>query len=418
MKAFCSLLAALMLNIAVAVSPAQTRTEGIEAARNLKELRTRPETTSSLENLLLQVKQRKLVERLSYGYNGVRAQFGAMATGSGFALGPQFFREDLAGGRIHVNASAMMSTRSWRKYEAGMLAPHLAAGRISLGVEAGKRDYRSLEFYGTGPDSKRTGRTAYRHEDTFVEGVAAFQPIHRFRLGASVGGLWVSVGPTNRKDMASTETVFTDSSAPGLSEETDYLRHSVFSQFDYRDDAAGPKSGGNYVFEYTWYNDRSAGAFGFRRSDLDVQQYIPFFNKTRRLALRARMSMTEPAGGDRIPFYLQPRVGGSDDLRGFRPYRFTDRNAIVYNAEYRWEIFSGLDGTLFFDAGKVMPRRGQLSFADLEVSPGFGLRFNARNRTFMRLDVGFSHEGVGVWFKFNDSFLPRLFGTGTRQPLY
>jgi hypothetical protein len=56
--------------------------------------------------------------------------------------------------------------------------------------------------------------------------------------------------------------------------------------------------------------------------------------------------------------------------------------------------------------------------SNLEVSPGFGLRFNARNRTFIRLDVGFSHEGVGVWLKFNDPFLPLLFGAGTRQPLY
>jgi outer membrane protein assembly factor BamA len=406
-----------MLTAAVALAPAQTRTDEIEAVRNLRVLRAQPETISSLENLLLQVKERKLIERLSYGYNGVRTQFGAMATGSGFAFGPQFFREDLAGGRIRVNASAMISTRSWRKCEAGIIAPQLAAGRLSLGIEAGRRDYRSLEFYGTGPDSKRTGRTAYRHEDTFVEGMAAFQPVRYLRLGATVGGLWVSAGSTNRTDLASTENVFNDSTAPGLSDGTDYLRHSIFSQLDYRDDPAGPKSGGNYVFEYTWYNDRSGGAFGFRRSDLDLQQYIPFFNKTRRIALRARMSMTEP-GTDRVPFYLQPRLGGSDDLRGFRPYRFTDRNAIVYNAEYRWEIFSGLDGALFFDAGKVMPRRGQLSFADLEVSPGFGLRFNARNRTFMRLDFGFSHEGVGVWVKFNDSFLPRLFGTGTRQPLY
>jgi hypothetical protein len=74
-----------------------------------------------------------------------------------------------------------------------------------------------------------------------------------------------------------------------------------------------------------------------------VQQYILFFNKTRRLALRARMTMTDSAAGQQVPFFLQPYLGGSDDLRGFRPYRFTDRNAVVYNAEYRWEIFSGLE---------------------------------------------------------------------------
>ncbi|NLT68133.1 MAG: BamA/TamA family outer membrane protein [Acidobacteria bacterium] len=130
------------------------------------------------------------------------------------------------------------------------------------------------------------------------------------------------------------------------------------------------------------------------------------------------MTMTDAKAGQRVPFFLQPSVGGSDDLRGFRPYRFTGPNAVVYNAEYRWEIFSGLDGALFVDAGKVMSRAGHLAFSDMEVSPGFGFRFNARNRTFMRVDVGFSHEGTAVWLKFNDPFTPLLFGAATRQPQY
>ncbi len=52
-----------------------------------------------------------------------------------------------------------------------------------------------------------------------------------------------------------------------------------------------------------------------------------------------------------------------------------------------------------------------------ESSAGFGFRFNARNRTFLRLDVGFSHEGYQVWFKFNDVFAPRPLGTAGTQPV-
>jgi outer membrane translocation and assembly module TamA len=91
---------------------------------------------------------------------------------------------------------------------------------------------------------------------------------------------------------------------------------------------------------------------------------------------------------------------------------------MVLNAEYRWEVFSGLDGAIFADAGKVFPRRGMLNFGNLESDVGFGLRFNARNATAIRIDVGFSHEGFQVWLKFNDVFLPRRFGTSTGQPLY
>lgn len=411
-------IALLGLVAGVVSAAAQTRTAEIEAARDEKTVQLRPETVSSLERVLLEVKRRKAIERLTAGYNGLRVKLGGMATGSGFAAGPEFFREDFNEGRIRVDASALISTRAWQKYQAGVAAPHLAGDRLYLGVEAVRRDYRSLQYYGTGPDSSRGARTAYRLEDTTLEGTAAVRPARYVRLGGSLGGLWTGIGAGRRDDLASTGTVFNESSAPGLVRQANFLLSSVFGQIDYRDDPLGPKSGGNYVSEYAWYRDQSLGAFSFRRWDIDVQQYIPFFNKSRRLALRARMTATDRVSGNRVPFYLQPYLGGPDDLRGFRPFRFTDRNAVVYNAEYRWEVFSGLDGALFCDAGKVMPYLGRLGMADLEVSPGFGLRFNARNRTFMRLDVGFSHEGTNVWLKFNDPFLPRLFGAGTRQPLY
>jgi hemolysin activation/secretion protein len=104
-------------------------------------------------------------------------------------------------------------------------------------------------------------------------------------------------------------------------------------------------------------------------------------------------------------------AGGSDDLRGFRPYRFYGDHAILMNAEWRWEVFSGMDMAVFADAGKVTMARSDLNLKDLESSVGFGLRFNVRNATFLRVDVGFSHEGFQVWFKFNDIFQQRPFGT-------
>jgi outer membrane protein assembly factor BamA len=108
----------------------------------------------------------------------------------------------------------------------------------------------------------------------------------------------------------------------------------------------------------------------------------------------------EAPDGDIVPFYMQPVVGGSDDLRGFRPYRFRDNNSMVLNAEYRFETFSGLDTALFVDGGKVFPNYRQFNFANLEGSVGFGLRFNVRNAIFLRIDVGFSHEGYMLWIKF------------------
>jgi hypothetical protein len=42
-----------------------------------------------------------------------------------------------------------------------------------------------------------------------------------------------------------------------------------------------------------------------------------------------------------------------------------------------------------------------------------GLRFNVLNNVFLRIDTGFSHEGVQVWLKFGDVFTgtPRRYST-------
>jgi outer membrane protein assembly factor BamA len=230
------------------------------------------------------------------------------------------------------------------------------------------------------------------------------EPWKYLSLGASAGYLLMNVGPGTDKRFVSSEQIFSSAEAVGIDHQTDFFRHSYFAQFDYRDNPGGPRAGGNYTLEYSRYLDRDIGQHSFQRLDMHLQQYVPFFNQRRVVALRARSILTFHDDGQGLPFYMQPRLGGSDDLRGFRPFRFYDDNLLVLNAEYRWETFSGLDMALFADGGKVFPRRANWNFRDLEGSAGFGFRFNVRNSVFLRLDVGFSHEGYQVWVKFNNVF--------------
>jgi outer membrane protein assembly factor BamA len=114
--------------------------------------------------------------------------------------------------------------------------------------------------------------------------------------------------------------------------------------------------------------------------------------------------LTRTADGQEIPFYLQPVVGGSEDLRGFEEARFRDRNMAVFNAEYRWEAFSGLDLALFADAGQVAHRIHQFKFNDMKTAGGVGFRFNTAKSVFLRVDVGYSGEGARMFLKFGHVF--------------
>ena len=399
-------------------APPQTRAEEIEAQRVDKAAHLTPDDVSPLERMARRVKDDHWLERLSYGYNGFRPKIGNMVTGGGFAIGPEYYRNDLGDGKYLVDVSAQASTRGYLKGEAGVGLMKLLDGRSTLSARTTYRNYSSINYYGPGPDSEKTGRSAYRLEDTSAEVIATLTPVRHFNLGGSFGKLWTNVGQGDDDRYISTDLQFTDSTTPGLAHQPDFLRTRAYVQFDTRDFPFGPKSGTNIIFMESWYADRDLDQFSFRKTDVEVQQIIPFLNKTHRVALRAKGAFTDAGSGNRVPFYLQPILGGSDDLRGFRAFRFYDRNMVIYNAEYQWEVFSGLEGAVFFDAGKVMPEWTDLRFSNLETSAGFGLRFNARNATFLRVDVGFSHEGFQVWFKFNDLFNSRKFGTALAQPLY
>ena len=106
-----------------------------------------------------------------------------------------------------------------------------------------------------------------------------------------------------------------------------------------------------------------------------------------------------------MPFFLQPTLGGSEDLRGFREYRFRDRNMVVFNAEYRWEAFSGLDLAAFADAGQVAPEQGIFIFADFQkrlMEQDFG---STRKRaSFCEWISAFLREGRRLFVKFGHVF--------------
>jgi outer membrane protein assembly factor BamA len=392
-----------------------TRAGQIQQAREEKARNLAPDEVSGTERALRRLKEEKILERIAAGYNGFRLKIGNMATGGGFAIGPEYYREELFDGNLMARGAAQISTRAYQKLETQWTLPRLADNRAWIDFYAAHRNYNSINYYGPGPDSEKTARSNYRLEDTYADAVVGVRPARWFNVGGSAGYLWMNVGPGKDNRFASADQYFPG--VPGMQDQTNFLRYAGFVQADYRDNRFGPKSGGNYIVQWTKYDDRDFGLNNFRRLDINLEQYLPIFNKTRVIALRARTALTDTDAGQQVPFYLQPVVGGSDDLRGFRPFRFSGRNMMVMNAEYRWEAFAGMDAAIFADAGKVFERRGQLNFANLESSAGFGFRFNARNQTFLRLDVGFSHEGFQVWFKFNDVFGQHTPGTASAQPI-
>lgn len=412
-------LATFIAGLPLLLAQEETRTAQIEQARQTKAASLKPDEVSRGELLLRRFKDEKYMERFSQGFNGLRAKLGNMVTGGGFAVGPEYFRGDLLRGKLKFRTAGQISSRGYYKFDNQWTLPELAGGRIELDFYTVHHNYSGINYYGPGPDSTKGGRANYRLEDTSTEATGIFRPMKGIAVGGTYGALWANVGPGRDARFISADHIFTPAQAPGIDQQSNFLRYGLFAQHDTRDNPGGAKAGRNLLFQYTWFDDIKLNVHNFRRMDAEVQQFIPFFNRSRVISLRAKTVLTEADGNQSAPFYLQPILGGSEDLRGFRPFRFSDRNMLALNGEYRWEIFAGLDGAIFADGGKVFARRGQLNFKDLEGSWGFGLRGNARNNTFIRVDVAFSHEGFQLWLKFNDVFSQqRRFGAAIAQPVF
>ena len=372
--------------------------------REQKAQQMAPEQVSGIERVLQRIEEKRVVERVIGGSTGWRVRLGGLPTGSGFGAGPEYYRR-LYNDRVIVRTSIRGSTNSFYVMDAGLALPRLASDHAFINFRAGYVNAPRIDYYGEGPDSRKSGRTIYSIEDS---GIEARGGVRHFGRGLGLGLLGsyrrINVGPGRDDRFASTETVYGPTTTPGLLQQSNYGVGGGFVEYDNRDNPGGPRGGGYYGLQYSYYSPLDLSVGHFQRFDVDAQQYFSFTNRRRVIALRGQAVFTDPRANEFVPFYLQPTLGGSDTLRGFRAWRFYDNNRVVMTGEYRWEVFSGLDMALFADYGEVFHRVRDFAFSALEQSYGFGFRFNARNDVFMRIDTGFSREGFQVWWKFSNVF--------------
>jgi outer membrane protein assembly factor BamA len=359
-----------------------SRAETAKAAREEKARNLQKPERGFLENALFEFKERRVLERFQEGRYGFHPLVGGLAPRSGLAGGTYYEKGP-------VRAAAQVSVKGYQKYEVRFTAPKVFTDRFFADFRATHRDYVREPFFGIGENSRVEDLTSYRLEDTNYHG--RFGVSLSKKVKAGVHGGWLD--PNVR--VASGGFAAPDPS---------YGQAGVFLEVDHRDKPGNPRDGGYYAASWTSFVDSKLARFSFDQYDVEANHYFPFLNQRRVIALRARATLTHTATGHDIPFFMQPTLGGSDDLRGFRDYRFRDRNMVAVNAEYRWEAFSGLDLALFGDAGHVAAKAGDLSLARLRTSYGLGFRFNTSRSVFLRADIGFSNEGRRVSLKFNHFF--------------
>ena len=381
-----------------------TRAEEDRAKREAKAAQLIPEKPSKLESILYKIDEDLILQRIFNPPRGFHARFG-IGEGAGFGGGVGYQH---LGVPFDFRASTGGSVKGYFIAEGSLRFPGTQSENLFtwangpyLEVYGRRRDFPQEDFYGIGPDSSEDDRSNFALRDTFVRVTPAVRRGY-LTAGVNLGYLDPSIGSGTDTRMPSTDEIFAPEDVPGLVDQPAFAVLEPFVEFATLDRAIDDRSGGRYRVSFTRYDDRDLDQFTFNRWDVDLRQFITFVHDTRTIALRAWASSSDASGSNTVPFYLEPTLGGSYSLRGFRTYRFRDRAALLLQAEYRWRINEFITGALFYDTGAVGPELGEIG--KLERDYGFGFRAGSRSTVAFRLDVAFGGEGTRILVRFDDVF--------------
>jgi hypothetical protein len=379
----------------------ETRTEQLEQQRAARAREVKPEPRTTIEKTLLYLDENRLIQRTFSPEEGFYPQIGSITTGGGFALGGGY-RKPFANDNLVFNANAAFSLKGYRAGRVELSLPRLAKQTVEIRARVRYRYFPQEDFYGIGPSSKKADRTNYLLEETEYAVQIGWRPRRWLLLASQNAFLNPRIDSGTDSLYPTTEARFTEATAPGLTEQPNFLENGGLVEIDYRDSRGNARSGGRYLVYASRYDDRDDRGFDFTRVAGAVEQYLPIFDKKRVFAFRLAANHLDAGSGSRVPFYYMFPFGGNDTIRGFNDLRFRDTNGWVFNAEYRWEAFSGLDMALFYDLGDVGPRFEDFSLSDAKDSYGLGFRFGTNRAVFLRAEVAFgSGEGTRVFVAFS-----------------
>ena len=372
---------------------------------------------NSLERLMLKSDKGELPHIYEWNLWGFYPRLQNIAAGSSLAPGVRYWRPDMGGSPLSLHGSAFYSFNSYQYYDAQLgVIPH--PGRAlplratngddlyelaDIGQTVSKgpiffgsfkyRDYTELTFYGTGAEASADQRSSFRQRDVSADLVAGYQFARPMALTLRVGSFQPEVSEGQNSLYPTTQELFDDDTAPGLSDQPDFLTLKAQAFIDVRDVLGAAHKGVLLAIEYSRFDDRNLDQHSFDRWAVDARGYLPLGSVQRTLALRAWANIDDPGEGQSVPFYLQETLGGPRTLRGFENFRFRGEKVLLLQAEYRWAPSPAVEMALFVDSGTVSDPGEDLDLDTLKTNWGVGLRFKSFRSVILRFEFATGDEG-------------------------
>ncbi len=308
---------------------------------------------------------------------------------------------------------------TYRRYWSAQLETAYRGDHGRVGVYGRIREMPQLSYFGSGIQSDVADRTNFLMRDPVVGAVASARLGDWMTAGVRVEELWPDLGRGASEQYPSVEDRFTAIDAPGLNAQPRFGRYQAFADLQTpASDGQGLNQGGRYRIGYALFHDQQFDRFSFTRLDLEARHKFAVFGSHQRLTLHGWIAATDTRAGNTVPFYMQPSLGGTGQLRsvgeefigsdgsrgtlrGFDNFRFRDLNLLLLQADYRVPVWGPFDASVFIDAGKVTPRPADLNLSGLKYDYGFSISVMRGVNTVARTDFAFGGgEGTKIIVSF------------------
>lgn len=312
-----------------------------------------------------------------------------------------------------------------------------------------------LTYFGLGPNSTEAGRSFYGMRETIV-GISAVKPAYErlhVSLYGEMNGRFVDIRPSLNQPSPTISVLYTEATAPGLTNQPAYfqLGEGIRMRPVFYDDFLRL----NYDLAYRQYFAPGNSNFSFQRLTADLSHQFAIYKKTTRwllprdangpddcslapasshpecpqitrdlegsVGLRFFLAASVTPGGNVVPFYFQPTLGGSDidanqSLSSYQDFRFRAPNVMLFRQSFEHSIGTlPLGFTFLVDEGKVALTRGDLGSNPWlhSFSTGLTLRAGGFPQVFLLFSWG-GNEGTHTIANVNNSLL----GGSTRPSLF
>jgi hypothetical protein len=279
----------------------------------------------------------------------------------------------------------------------------------------------TVSFFGIGPDTTKTDKSIFRMRQT-IAGTNAVYPIPglgglNLALVGEANARFVGVGGASSDKGPSIDRLFTELSAPGLSNQPRFAEFGEGARI--RPSLGNGHVRLNYVATFQEFVASSSSRNSFKRWSVDLSHTFPLYqtlapaltrdangpdecvaspgddrcppvippaisrNYTGSVGVRLFASKSIVSAGKVVPFYFQQTLGGSDIngnrvLPSYDDYRFRGPHLIVLQESFEHSIFKTPVGIwLAADQGKVARQEDRLNFDKLLHSYTAGLTLRA-----------------------------------------